>query len=504
MKMSEDFSKPQRQSIAGITIMAANYLYQVIKASIIPIVLVIIKVDNEKLVYIFIGMASLAFVALVFSYLSYLKFTFYLDKEKQEFIINKGIFNRTLLTIQLDKIQQVNINQSFLQKIIGVFSLQIDTPGGDSNEVSIKAINKQIAYSLKEHLLNGQKTTVVDHTQEEKKSSTEQLPFLKLDASTLFKIGLTSNYGSSLFVLIGFIYAIFHNAKDLLRAFDTDNGQVEAAIKTGASLFSVGILVAAFLGILLMINIVRTFVTYFDFQVSTHKLSLLLSSGLLAKKNTLVSPKKVQTTTYSQNYFQKKLNLINLSLKQANPGEAKHDTSDPHRSLLSIPGCNAKERDELLRIILGKLPEKGATFSPNYRFVNLPLVFFILIPLGIFYTFWFNFDVLKPYYPLSIIYLIVAIVMIYFSYKRHRLTVNQDFIIKRSGIWDVSHEIIVPHKIQAITTYQYPWHKSADVGHVNLHTAAGTIHFQYGNYTEIKQLVNYWLYQVQSGSEEWM
>ncbi|MES2653593.1 MAG: PH domain-containing protein [Bacteroidota bacterium] len=500
--MTYDFSKPQRQSIAGIVIMAANYLYQIIKASIIPIVLVFIKVEREKLFYIFIGIAVLTLIALVFSYLSYRKFTFYLDSTKQEFIINKGIFNRTLLTIQLDKIQQVNINQSFLQKIIGVFSLKIDTPGGDSNEVSINAIDEKIAYSLKEHLLNGQKIELKDSIEEEI-TLQEQAPFLKLDVGTLFKVGLTSNYGSSLLVLTGFIYAIFHNAKDLLRAFDTDNGQVEAAIKTGVSLFSVGILVALFLGILLVINIVRTFITYFDFKVSKHKLSLLLSSGLLAKKNTLLNPKKVQTTTYSQNYFQKKFNLINFSLKQAASGEQKSD-SDAPKSTLQVPGCSTTERDELLIMILGKIPEKGAFFAPNYRFLNLPILFLTILPIGIFYVFWFNFQEIKGYYPLTIVYFFVTILMIFISYKRNRLIVNQDFIIKKSGIWDISKEIIVPHKIQAITTFQYPWHKGVDVGHVNLHTAAGIIHFKYGNYTEIKQLVNYWLYQIESGSEEWM
>lgn len=501
--MNYDFSKPQRQSVAGIVVMAANYLYQIIKASIIPIVLVLIKVEKEKLFYIFIGIAVLSLIALFFSYLSYRKFTFYLDDEKQEFIINKGIFNRTLLTIQLDKIQQVNINQSFLQKLIGVFSLQIDTPGGDSNEVSIKAIDEKIAYSLKEHLLNGQRIVSKDSIEEEKVTIQEQPPFLKLSVATLFKVGLTSNYGSSLLVLAGFIYAIFHNAKDLLRAFDTDNGQVEAAIKTGVSLFSVGILVAIFLGILLIINIVRTFITYFDFEVSKHKLSLLLSSGLFAKKNTLLSPKKVQTTTYSQNYFQKKFNLINFSLKQANSGEPKSDGNTP-KSILQIPGCSATESDELLMMILGKIPGNGASYAPNYRFLNLPILFMTLLPIGIFYIFWFNFQEVKPYYPLTIVYFFVTILMIFISYKRHRLVVNQDFIIKKSGIWDISKEIIVPHKIQAITTFQYPWHRGADVGHVNLHTAAGIIHFKYGNYTEIKQLVNYWLYQIESGSEEWM
>ncbi|MGF1923118.1 MAG: PH domain-containing protein [Bacteroidia bacterium] len=499
--MNNDFSTPQRQSIAGVLIMAANYLYQIVKASIIPIVLLLIKFEREKLIYIFLGAAILSFVTLIFSYLSFRKFTFHLDRGKQEFIINKGIFNRTLLTIQLDKIQQVNINQSFLQKLIGVYTLQIDTPGGDSNEVSIKAIDEKVALSLKEHLLNGR--NAVDE-QNIKEQTQNRNSVLKLSAITLLKVGLTSNYGSSLLVLMGFMYAIFHNAKDLLRAFDTDNGQVEAAIKTGVSLLSVGILVVIFLVVMLILNIVRTFVIHFGFEITKHKLSLLLSSGLFAKKNTLVSPNKVQTTTYSQNYFQKKLGIINFSLKQADSGEPKRDTSNPHRSALHIPGCNAAEKDELLVMILGEVPESGVPIGPNYRFLNLPFFFLTILPVCVFYAFWFNFEVLKPYYPLSIVYFVMTATMIFFSFKHHRLIVNQDFIIKKSGVWDISHEIVEPRKIQMITTFQYPWHKSADVGHVNLHTAAGIIQFKYGNYTQIKQLANYWLYQVESGSEEWM
>ncbi|MEJ5995529.1 PH domain-containing protein [Pedobacter sp. Du54] len=500
--MNFDFSKPQRQSISGIIIMGAHTLQHFIRALFIPLAIFVIKATASVLMYVVIGLAVLIVVILFFSYLSYRRFTFFLDDKKQEFVINKGVFNRTLLTIQLDKIQQVNINQSLLQKLIGVYSLQIDTPGTASSEVSMKAISKEIAYSLKEHLLNGEKVSSSD-VLETNTATQKQTLFLKLSARTLFKVGLTSNYLSSLILLMGFLYAIFHNAKELIRAFDNDNGQVEAAIKTGVSVFSVGILVAIFLCILLIINIIRTFVTYFDFEVSKHKHSLLLSFGLFARKNTLVNPRKVQITNYSQNYFQKKLNIINLLLMQAHTGEKKEE-KDVAKSFLHIPGCSKTEKDELLRIILGDMPKEGKIFTPNFRFLNLPLFFKAIIPIGIFFTFWFNFNQLKPYYPLAICYFILVVSTLYISYKRHRLVVSKDFIIKKSGIWDISHQIIVPHKIQSITTFQYPWHKSVDVGHVNLHTAAGVIHFKYGNYTEIKQLVNYWLYQIESGSEEWM
>lgn len=500
--MNYDFSKPQRQSIAGIVIIAASYLYKIIKASIIPIVLLLIKVESEKLVYVIIAVGGISIIALLFSYLNYRRFTFFLNDAKQEFVIQKGVFNRTLLTIQVDKIQQVNINQSLLQKLIGVYSLTIDTPGGEKNEASIAAIDEKLAYSLKEHLLNGQRTptTISD---EQEASLREYIPFFKLSPITLFKVGLTSNYGSSLTILVGFLFAAFHNTKELLQAFDTDNGQIEAAIKTGVSLVSVGILAIMFLSILFAINIIRTFIIYFDFKISKHKLSLLLSSGLFAKKNTLLSPTKVQVTSYSQNYFQKKINIFNLKLRQANSNQSQ-DEKDTNTADLQVPGCSANEKDELLKTILGKLPEASITYAPNYRFLNLPIFFIVVIPIGIFYIFWFNFQELYNYYPWSIVYFLVATFMIYYGYKRHRLMVGQDFIIKKSGIWDISHEIIEPHKVQSITTFQYPWHKAVDVGHINLHTAAGIIRFKYGNYTEIKRLANYWLYQIERGSEEWM
>ncbi|MES2418693.1 MAG: PH domain-containing protein [Bacteroidota bacterium] len=496
--MDDNFSKPQRQSAAGIIIMAANTAQHLIRALFIPLIIFIVKADKEAISYITIGSVILVVIIIVFSYFEFRKFTFFLDEAKQEFIINKGIFNKTLLSIRLDKIQQVNINQSLLQKVIGVYSLQIDTPGSKRKEVVINAIDEKIAYRLKDHLLNGKQETL-----RETQSTPNKIPFLKISENTLFKIGLTSNYGRSFWLLVGFVLALFHNVKELLKALNADNGQIENVIKSGFTLFSISLLTISLLFILLAVNLIRTFVKYFDFEISEHQHSLLISAGFFAKKNTLLSPKKVQITAYSQNYFQRKFNLLTLLMKQAHDGHAENE-KESHKTNLEVPGCNREEKEKLLSLILGKIPPQGKTFIPNYRFLNLPFFFRVAIPIGVFIILYANFEAVKPFYALAIFYFIVAVLMIYRSYRTHRLEVSEDFIIKKSGIWDISHEIILPHKIQAITTFQYPWHKGVDVGHVNLHTAAGIIHFKYGNYTEIKELVNYWLYQIESGSEEWM
>jgi len=501
--MNSDFSKPQRQSAAGIIIIVAHGSFKVLKALIIPIIIAFLKPSENKH-YLIIGPLALLVIAIIISYLWYRKFTFYLNKEKQEFVVNKGILNHDQIIIQLDKIQQVNINQNVLQKIIGVYGLKIDTAGASGEEVVIYAIDEQSAYNLKEHLLN-RHAGLEDNSFliEPNIPFADETTLLKISALTLLKTGLTAKYGQSLTLMIVFFIYVVQEARHIMDLFELDKGYVKNTVMGLATLFSVAIIVIILLFILLTINLVRTFYKYFDLQISQHKHSLHLSSGLIAKKNTLIKPNKIQITKYSQNYFQRKLNLVNMSLKQANFGVSKRG-QEMQGNTLEIVGCNAIERDELLKMILGKTPLKGKTFVPDWRFLNLPIFFRLVMPVAIFLILAFNLPELKPYIWVACTYLVIGIFMIYRSYRTHRIAVDQDFIIKTSGIWDVSNQIVQPHKIQAITASQYPWHKSLDIGHLCIHTAAGQIRFKYGNYTEIKSLVNYWLYQVESGDQNWM
>lgn len=503
--MDRDFSKPQRESAFGIIVMAAHALVKVVKAMFFPLLFILLKLKSTHAIYTLIGIALVLLLCILFAYLWYLKFTFFLDKKKQEFVVNKGILNRDQIIIQLDKIQQVNINQNILQKIIGVYGLTIDTAGAKGQEVSIKAIDEVSAYMLKEHLLD-RKPEPADNQQtnrEEINELQEALPFLRISNSTLFKVGLTSNYGRSLALIGIFLVYLFQEAKHIMDFFAIDKAYIKQTLLSVATLFSVAILVAAALLAFLLFNLIRTFYKYFELQIAQHKHSLILSSGLIARKNTLINPKKVQITSHSQNYFQKKLNIINMSLAQAQFGTSEKG-HEMQGSTLKIVGCNPAEREEILKMILGRIPVQNRTFIPNWRFLNLPVFFKLVLPVAVFSILTLNIPELKQFQSLAVPYFLIGTLMIYISYKRHRISVSEGFIIKKSGIWDISEQIITPNKIQAITTSQYPWHKSIDVGHLCLHTSAGEIRFKYGNYTEIKKLVNYWLQQVETDQEGWM
>lgn len=495
--MNPDFSEPQRQSSLGIIILFGDTVQKSVRALIAPSIFLIIKLRGTDIVYIILGALGIIVLLAFFAYLRYKNFSFMLDEEKQEFIINDGVLSKTSLTIQLNKIQQVNIKQSLIQQLIGVYSLEIDTAGSEKKEGSIKAIDHATATLLKQKLLS-RDASIITNSDEIQAS-----PFLKLSNNTLLKVGLTSNYGRSILLLAGFVLALFQMIHDYRKAYEDDAERINIAVKSSITLVSLCVFAGLVLLVLLATNIIRTFVKYYNFEIVKQKNALAISAGLFTKSNTLLKPNKVQVSTYSQNYFQKKLGLINLKIKQAS-----YDTSDDSqhkKSDIEIPGCDAAERDEILTMIYNGVPAAEKEYAPNYRFLFLQSMKFIVIPTIIYLGLAaLALPILKTYIALVVIYVVIVFALLYFEFKNHRLYLDQDFIIKKSGIWDVSYEIIEPHKIQALTASQYFWHRKANVGHLILHTAAGNIRFNYGNYTELQAMVNYWTYKVEKSGINWM
>jgi putative membrane protein len=164
-------------------------------------------------------------------------------------------------------------------------------------------------------------------------------------------------------------------------------------------------------------------------------------------------------------------------------------------------GCNEEENEEILKLLFKNIPKRGNAY-PNFQ-TCFSVFLSIVLPLAGFFTFA-NYiqHQLCNMFIYSFYVLFVGIV--YFSFRNNRLFINDDFIIRQSGAWDVDNEIIEPGKIQAITTSQLFWHKSVDIGSITIHTAGGNISFQLGNFTTIKQYVNLWLYEMETSDSNWM
>lgn len=503
--MSANFSQPQRQSIVGIFVVFIYSLQKYLKALWPILIIWIFKFNDANKIYFILGAIAFFSILGITSYLKYLNFTFYIDQENDEFIITEGVFNKTKITIQLSKIQQVNINQSFIQRLAGVFELSVDTAGSNKKEGSIKAISHELALDLKARLLENEKKNVdvnIDSATENiiEKTADAEIPFIKISFLSLLKVGITSNYVKSFFVLLAFFITVFDYIKQFTGRDVIHDQNIEDYVDKSQVLTAFMVLFVGFFLAVIMINLVRTIFTYFDYKIARQKGSLLLSFGLLNTKSTIVKPEKVQVTSVTQNYFQKKMNVLHLKIKQATGGE-----EEERKLAIEIPGCDQKEKDAILKLLFQKIPEKGIMLKPNFRKLGFAVFLTIGLPLLVFY-FVRDFIIVQ----FSSIDFLVAVFVIFiglvqfFKFKNNRLFINDDFIILQSGAWDISNEIIEPSKIQAITTSQLFWHKNVNIGSITLHTAGGNIAFQLGNFTVIKQYINLWLYEMETSDSNWM
>lgn len=498
--METNFNVPQRQSAVGILIMFFDTIQQYARALFPILIIYLFKFNQTDKIYLFLGTTMVVVLIGIVAYFKFLNFTFFLDYENEEFVITEGIFNKTKTAIPLQKIQQVNIKQSLLQRIIGVYSLDVDTAGSNEKEVSIKAISHSLAVELKSKLLDNENNTVNFDDVLPERAQNATTPFIQISLLSLFKMAITSNYVRSFALLLAFVITIWEKIDHYGNDTFLDQEKLKGLINTNVLFQSTIIIVFFLFLVVLAINIVRIVFRYFDYNITKQKGSLLLSFGLFSTKSTIIKPEKVQIVSVTQNYFQKKMNILELKIKQATSGE-----KEERKQAVEIPGCNQNERDAILKLLFGQIPEKGVMLKPNFRKLGFAIFLAIVLPLGLFYLVAFNArgDVFQFNY-LVPLYVIFVLLILYFGFRNYRMFISDRFIIKQSGAWDITNEIIAPQKIQALSVSQLFWHKSADIGYLTIHTAGGNLEFQLGNFTVIKSYVNRWLYEIETSDSNWI
>ncbi len=500
--METNFNVPQRQSPIGVLVMFANTLRHYVKAFWPLLLIWAFRSDKINATYAIVGIIAVFVLIGSIAYLKYLNFTFCIDDENDEFIINEGIINKTKTTIQLNKIQQVNINQTLIQRLIGVYALDVDTAGSTNKEGKIKAISHELALALKAKLIENEKnekvtTKEIIFDNEPPKIATH--PFLEISFLSLLKVGLTSNYLKSFGLILTFFFTIYHNLKEVDYNSYIDK-KINDFVSSSAVINSISILIIFALLVIFVFNILRIIIRFFGFKITKQSGSLLLSFGLLDTKSTIIKPEKVQIVSVVQNYFQKKLNILEMKIQQA--------TGDDHKSkkaVIEIPGCNSVESHAILKLLFEQIPQKGVQMKPNWRKLVFTWFLFVFMPVTAFFAFgnYVEKSILE-FANYTIVYTIFIGLIIFFGYRNNRLFVNDNYIIKQSGAWDVENQIIELNKIQAITTSQLFWHKSINIGSITLHTAGGNIAFQLGDYEKIKQYINFWLYEIETSNSNWM
>jgi putative membrane protein len=102
--------------------------------------------------YVFLIMALLfGFLAIPSTLLSFIYFKYLITQD--ELIIQSGIVNRKQRNIPLKRIQNVNIQQNFVQRLLGISTVKMETAGDSSSEAVLDSVGTLNANEIKEILM---------------------------------------------------------------------------------------------------------------------------------------------------------------------------------------------------------------------------------------------------------------------------------------------------------------------------------------------------------------
>ncbi len=507
-----DFSKPQLQSRLGIFLIFGSALYKALRG-LWPLgaYLLFGKIDRETSTYILIGIVLLFVLIFIFSVLSYLRFRFYIDADNREFILNKGVFTTSQLTIPFDKIQQVYFKRSILQRIVNVYEVVIDTAGSKSQEVRIKALSKSDANTLQEILMQpaGYKvhryaTAANDNGAPIQKHSTEK-PIWKyhLSIGTLIRLGLSTSYLRGIWVLLLFVASLLQQV-DVNLMGDDYTSRIETFYTDYinfnylSEIFLISLPIIFFAGII--ITTVEVFIKYYGLCLTPTTDTIELEMGLRTQTRVSLKPRRVQIFSILTNPVQQWLGLyeVQLSLASSMDRAAK--------SKVKIPGLQIDIVGRVQGFLYpSKIGENFAVFKPNILLFHRKCLFSffpLVLGLGLWYLFLDIFS-WKVALPVVLVYFALAIPYQWYFFRSITFSFTENFFIRNMGIWVRKTEIVPLFKLQGITVKQPIWYKNRDLYNLTFHTAGGDLGIRAVE-SDILRYVNYAFYKVESSREAWM
>ena len=255
-------------------------------------------------------------ILLVYSFLQWWRFTYRI--ESGEFRMESGVFVKKKRYIKFDRIHSINISEGIIQRLFGLVKVNIETAGGNQADAILTAIKKHEAEQLNERILEEKKKkstqTPEDTLQVEAISEplpektaavyTQSIPQLILMAATSGAIGVFLSGG------IAFISQF-----DDIIPFERIFKNYEAYIRMSTIILTLFAIIA--LAVVYALATISMVIKYANFTVQKTGEELIISRGLLEKRQLTIPVHKIQGIRIMENLVRRPLGLATVYLEYA-------------------------------------------------------------------------------------------------------------------------------------------------------------------------------------------
>lgn len=416
-------------------------LWKLVKNSIFFVIyLFVIKADSESnfVIYgriIFFLAFGITLVSIILKW-----FTHKYELDDRSFHLYKGFLSKSERTIPFSKIQNVNRHTSLLHRIFKVTSTNFETGmRGEEAAVKFEVISQIEADRIEAHITSASRhelTTINsnnDNIELSSKMDTENANsnrtiHFKPTKSDILKASFTSLSFFILFPLIGSFYfkinEIFHVEEEVEGIF--------------MSIMSSGWMMTIIIIVLVIISatfgIVRTFLKYGKYQISSDHDRIYITKGVIEETTFSISKEKVQAIEIKQSLMKRLLGLAEVKLTSAGSLSSGEDTLEINSLYPFLPVKRAyKMVSEILPSYevttkMTRLPRKSLwvrLFKPSWIWIIATAVLFYFKPSIL--------KVEQAWWILSAVLFILIAVSRLLDFCNTRYILNDQFIQFKTG-----------------------------------------------------------------------
>lgn len=319
-----------------------------LRSIILPTAAFIFSVGREGhdgLIVSLIFSVVVIIITFITGILSWLRFTYRFEED--ELRIEYGIFIRKKRYIPFERIQSIDVTEGILQRMFGLVKVQIETAGGsggDEAEAVLSAISKEEAALIQDFVAAAKNKGAAEAAQVH-----EGQPVFRISTSQLVLLSLTSG---GVGVVISALFALLSQLGDFIPFARLFGGLEDWAIQ---NLFLIAMIV--FIGFFLawLIALLMTMLKYANFTVAKTDKDLVISQGLLERRQITIPLNRIQALRISENVVRQMLGYGTVYIESAGGSSANQEGSN----VILLPIVKVKQISGIL-----------APCLPDYAFVG--------------------------------------------------------------------------------------------------------------------------------------
>ncbi len=403
--------------------------------------------------------ALLALLAMVgFEFYRWWRFSYRLDPE--ELRIASGVFSRNVRSIPYERIQDVNLEQGPLARLVGLAKVRLETgSSGSGDEGALDSVDLAEAERLRD-VIRLRKAQQADGAPSgESDAGTEATPLPQTEAPLLFGMDMKRiltagvfNFSLVFFAVVGAVVNNldflmpddFWNPRRLLDFLGLED--LFAALDLAARIASV---IAALIGLVvvgLIGGIIRTVLREYGFRLERTETGFRRRRGLLTLTDVVMPLHRIQAAVIATGPIRRRFGWYELKV------QSLASDSDKESDHSIAPLATADE----LRHVLGETRIAWETDYPAMRAVDpamwwVPLVFALPVPiLGLGISAYLA----SPFIALAYLLLPLVPLISWLHWRAHRYALLGDQLYVRDGFWNQQLTLLPLRRVQSVDIKQ--------------------------------------------------